>query len=100
MITVEQAVGWFALGGAAATVVGAITLVLALPRGLGDPLPQLAIASGTGFIVVAAGFAVGDRNHLLSKVGGLVLFLSSTAFLGILGVRLVSGNLVIPIWNA
>lgn len=74
--------------------------LLAIPRGLGDPLPQLAIASGTGFVAVAYGFAVGDENHLLSKVGGALLFVASTGFLGILGGRLVSGDLVIPAWSA
>ncbi len=74
--------------------------MLALARGLGDPLPQLAIASGTGFLAVAYGFAVGDQHHLLSKVGAVLLFGASTAFLGILGGRLVSGDLVIPTWNA
>lgn len=74
--------------------------MLGWSRGLADPLPQLAIASGTGFIAVAYGFAVGDERHLLSKVGGVLLFAASTAFLGILGGRLVSGDLVIPTWNA
>ena len=73
--------------------------VLSLPRGLATPLPQLAVAAGIGFIAIAYGFTVGNQNHLASKVGGVLLFVASTIFLTMLGLRLVSGDLVIPTWN-
>lgn len=69
-------------------------------RPLGQLLAALAIVSGIGFVAVGYGFAVGGERHPLSAVGGLLAFVGSTTFLGILGVRLVSGELTIPTWNA
>ena len=74
--------------------------VLSLPRGLMTPLPQLAVAAGIGFIAVGYGFAAGSQYHIASKVGGVLLFVASTVFLALLGLQLVSGDLVIPKWTA
>jgi len=88
----------------AGAVVGAwyiLAGVLALAgRLLPSPLPLLAIASGIGFISIGYGFAAGAQSHIVAKVGGAVLLLASTAFLGLLGIRFVTGDLVIPAWNA
>ena len=75
---------------------GAIGLSGALPA----PLPALAIVSGIGFIAIGYGFAVGDQNHIVSKLGGIALLLASTSFLGLIGLRLVTGDLVVPPWTA
>jgi hypothetical protein len=69
-------------------------------RPLGPVLAALAIVSGIGFVAVGYGFAVGGERHPLSVVGGLLAFVGSTAFLAILGARLVGGDLTIPTWNA
>jgi hypothetical protein len=67
---------------------------------LGGPLGWLAVASGLGFIAIGYGFLAGGERHPLAAGGGIVLLIASTAFLGILGIRLVSGELVVPTWNA
>ncbi|MES2209005.1 MAG: hypothetical protein V4515_02330 [Chloroflexota bacterium] len=74
--------------------------VLSLPRGLGAPLPQLAVAAGIGFMAVGYGFAAGNEYHVASNVGGALLFVASTVFLTVLGLQLLSGDLVIPKWTA
>ncbi len=87
---------------AAGVVVGAwyvLAGILALSSGLDQPLPLLAIGSGLGFIAVGFGFAVGAQGHPLSIGGGLLVLVASTAFLGLLGYRLVSGGMVVPSWN-
>ncbi len=63
-------------------------------------LGWLALVSGLGFIAIGYGFLAGGERHPLAAGGGVVLLIASTAFLGILGVRLVSGELVVPDWNA
>ncbi|MBI3746910.1 MAG: hypothetical protein HY264_10410 [Chloroflexi bacterium] len=68
-------------------------------RLLPPPLPPLAIASGVGFIAIGYGFAAGGQNHSASKAGGVVLLLGSTSFLGLIGFRLLIGDLVVPVWN-
>ena len=98
--TYEQLLPWTLGAGAVVGVWYVMVGALALPGSLEPPLPLLAIASGIGFIAIGYGFAVGDQRHPLSVIGGLVLFLASTTFLTWLGLRLVSGGLVVPTWNA
>jgi hypothetical protein len=62
-------------------------------------LGWLALISGLGFIAIGYGFLAGGERHPLAAGGGVALLVASTAFLGILGVRLVSGDLVVPDWN-
>ena len=62
-------------------------------------LRPLAIAAGVGFIAVGFGFAVGGERHAASTIGGLVLFIGSTAFLAWLGLILIGGSLRVPTWN-
>jgi len=62
-------------------------------------LGWLALVSGLGFIAIGYGFLAGGERHPLAAGGGVVLLIASTAFLGILGVRLASGDLVVPEWN-
>jgi hypothetical protein len=69
-------------------------------RSFGELFAGLAIASGIGFIAVGYGFAVGGERHPLSVVGGLVAFVASTAFLAIVGLRLVLGDLAVRFSNA
>ena len=63
------------------------------------PSGWLALVSGVAFIAIGYGFLAGGERHPLSAIGGVALLVASTAFLGILGVRLVSGELVVPDWN-
>ncbi|HET9347370.1 MAG TPA: hypothetical protein VFO05_16880 [Candidatus Limnocylindrales bacterium] len=63
-------------------------------------LAGLAIASGVGFVAIMIGFRLGRERHPLSIGGGLVVLVASTAFLTLLGNGLVSGDLVVPAWNA
>ena len=87
----------------AGAVVGAwyiLAGLLALPDALPAPLPILAVIAGISFIAIGYGFAVGAQDHVVSKVGGAGLLLASTTFLAVLGVRLVTGTLVVPTWNA
>jgi hypothetical protein len=59
----------------------------------GSPLNNLAIASGVGFIALGYGFLRGNERHPLSIVGGLVVLVASTWFLGWLGVLFISGDI-------
>lgn len=68
-------------------------------RALGEVLAGSAILAGVGFIATGYGFAVGNERHPLSALGGVALLVGSTAFLTFLGVRLVTGDLVVPTWN-
>ncbi len=74
--------------------------ILALSGGLDGPLRLLAIVSGLGFVAVGYGFSVGAQGHPLSIGGGVLVLVASTAFLGLLGLRLVSGGIIVPSWNA
>jgi hypothetical protein len=99
-VTYEGSVG--AVLGAGA-VVGAwyvLAGLLASGTALEGPLAWLAVASGIGFIAMAVGFRIGSERHPLAIIGGIVLLFASTAFLSILGARLVSGDLAVPAWNA
>ena len=81
---------WYVLAGVLALLGG----------GLDGPLPLLAIASGLGFVAVGFGFAAGAQAHPLAIGGGLLVLIASTAFLALLGFRLVSGGIVVPSWSA
>jgi hypothetical protein len=98
--TYEQLLGRTLGAGAVVGIWYILAGALALSGVLPVPLPVLAIASGLGFIAIGYGFAVGDQNHTVSKVGGIALLLASTSFLVLLGLRLVSGELVVPAWTA
>ncbi|HET9436371.1 MAG TPA: hypothetical protein VFO50_05895 [Candidatus Limnocylindrales bacterium] len=97
--TYAQLLPWTLGSGAIVGVWYILAGVIALAGSLLQPLPWLMIVSGIGFIAIGYGFAVGNERHPLSVVGGLVLLVASTAFLGILGWQLVSGDLVVPDWN-
>jgi len=66
---------------------------------LGPLLAGLALVSGLGFLAIGYGFAAGGQRHPLAAVGGISLLVASSAFLGVLGWRLVSVDLVVPPWN-
>jgi hypothetical protein len=81
-------------------VVGAWYLLIGVagirpPFFMGDGvrLEHLAIASGIAFIVLGYGFLRGNERHPLSIVGGLVLFVTSTWFLGWIGMSFVTGDI-------
>jgi hypothetical protein len=98
-VTYEQTKGRVLIAGGVVglwyVLVGAIGI-----RPLGEVLAALAIVSGVGFIAVAFGFTVGGERHPLSVFGGLAAFAASTAFLGIIGLRLVGGDITVAAWNA
>jgi hypothetical protein len=97
--TYEQLLGWTLGAGVIVGVWYILAGVLALPGSLDAPLPALAITSGIGYVAIAYGFAVGDQRHPVSIIGGLVLLLASTTFLTWIGLRLVSSELVVPMWS-
>ena len=93
--TYEQLLPWTLGFGA---VVGVWYLLVGL-LGRGTPLrgglDLLAIASGIAFIALGYGFLRGNERHPLSIVGGVVLLVSSTWFLGWLGLDLLAGRLTV-----
>jgi hypothetical protein len=99
-VTFEQSKGPVLFGGAIVGVWYIASGFLASRTGLEGVLAWLAIAAGLGLVAVALGFALGSERHPLSAAGGALAFLGSTAFLVLLGARLVTGDLVAPSWNA
>lgn len=63
-------------------LVGLLGLEFVTTRNYPPLVMALAIASGIAFIAIGYGFWRGNERHPLSIVGGLVLLVSSTAFLG------------------
>jgi len=88
--TYEQLLPWTLGFGAVVGVwylfVGVLGLSLVATRGFPVLLMASAIASGLGFIAVGYGFWRGNERHPLSIIGGLVLLVSSTTFLGWISV--------------
>jgi hypothetical protein len=82
----EQLLGWTlgsgALVGVWYVLVGLLGLEFVATRNYPPLVIALAIASGIGYIAIGYGFWRGNERHPLSIVGGLVLLVSSTAFLG------------------
>jgi hypothetical protein len=99
-VTYEGSVAGVLGAGAVVGVWYLLSGLLATGSALEGLLAWLAIASGVAFIAIAIGFRIGNERHPLAIVGGLVLLVASTAFLSILGSRLVSGDLAVPAWNA
>jgi hypothetical protein len=71
-------------------LVGLLGFQFVTTRNFPPALIALAIASGIGFIAIGYGFWRGNERHPLSIVGGLVLLVSSTAFLGWIGLVTVA----------
>ena len=97
--TYRQLLPWTLGSGAVVGVwyvlVGLLGLEFVATRNYPPLLIALAIASGIGFIAIGYGFWRGNERHPVSIVSGLVLLVSSTAFLGwfaflTLGSRAVS----------
>ena len=99
-VTYEQTKRWVLLGGAVIGLWYIASGLLAGRTALEGTLAWLAIASGIGFVAVGYGFAAANERHPLSALGGALLLGASTAFFVVLGTRLVTGDLVIPAWNA
>ena len=99
-VTYDQTKGWVLLAGGFVGVWYLLVAFLAEGSAIEGTLATLAVVSGVGFIAIGYGFAVGNERHPLSAVGGVVLTVGSTAFLTILGLRFVTGDLVVPTWNA
>jgi hypothetical protein len=99
-VTYDQTKGWVLLAGGFVGVWYLLVAFLAEASAIEGALATLAIVAGVGFLAIGYGFAVGNERHPLSALGGVVLLVGSTAFLTILGVRLVTGDLVVPTWNA
>jgi hypothetical protein len=76
-----------------------LTAFFAIGSEIPEPLRWSMAAAGVCFIAVSYGFIAWDERHPLSVVGGVVLFVASLAFLGWIGVSLVTGSLTIPVWN-
>jgi hypothetical protein len=99
-VTYEQTKLQVLAGGAVIGLWYILSGLLAGFTALDGPLAWLAVASGAGFIAIGYGFAVGNERHPLSALGGAVLLAASTTFLLLLGTRLVTGDIVVPAWNA
>lgn len=99
-VTYDQTKGWVLLGGAVVGVWYILSGLLAGHTALEGPIAWLAIAAGVGFITIWIGVSVRDERHPLPTAGGVLLLVASIGFFGILGTRLVSGELVVPSWNA
>jgi len=84
--TYQELLPWTLGSGAVVGVwyvlVGLLGLGFVATRDFPVTLIALAIPSGIGFIAIGYGFWRGHERHPLSIVGGLVLVVSSTAFLG------------------
>lgn len=84
--TYRQLLPWTLGSGAIVGVwyllVGLLGLSLVTTRNFPLAIMALAIASGVGFISIGFGFWRGNERHPASVIGGLVLLVSSTAFLG------------------
>ena len=84
--TYEQLLPWTLGSGAVVGVwyvlVGVLGLEFVRARNYPPLLLAIAIASGIAFIAIGYGFWRGNERHPLSILGGIVLFVSSTAFLG------------------
>ena len=82
----EQLLPWTLGSGAVVGVwyvlIGLLGLEFVASRNYPPLVIALAIASGIGFIAIGYGFWRGSERHPLSVIGGLVLLVSSTAFLG------------------
>jgi hypothetical protein len=74
--------GFGAVVGVWYLLVGLLGLGLVATRSFPVAIMALAIASGLGFIAIGYGFWRGNERHPLSIVGGLVLLVASTGFLG------------------
>jgi len=99
-VTYDQTKGWVLLAGGLVGVWYLLVAFLAEGSAIEGGLATLAIVAGVGFLAIGYGFAVGNERHPLSALGGVVLLVGSTAFLAVLGARLVTGDLVVPTWNA
>ena len=58
--------------------------------GVPEIMAVLAIAAGLGYVALGYGFWRGSQRHPLSIVGGLVLLVASTIFLGWIGMALIA----------
>ncbi|MBI2780362.1 MAG: hypothetical protein HYX55_01030 [Chloroflexi bacterium] len=88
--TYEQLLPWTLGFGA---VVGAWYVLIGITgrlSGVPDVMAILAVAAGAGYVAIGYGFWRGNQRHPLSIVGGLLLLVASTIFLGWLGVALVA----------
>lgn len=79
--TYQQLLPWTLGAGAVVGVWYLLAGILLLVATAPPLLAALAIASGAGFIAIGYGFWRGNERHPLSIVGGVVLLVSSTAFL-------------------
>jgi len=58
--------------------------------GVPEFMAGAAIVAGAGYIALGYGFWRGDERHPLSVIGGIVLLIASTTFLGWIGIALVT----------
>lgn len=84
----------YTLGGGAIVGIWYLLVgVTALTTRMPTPLALLALAAGVGYLAIGFGFwRWGEERRPLTVVGGTVLLLASTAFLGWLGIALVAGQ--------
>jgi hypothetical protein len=58
--------------------------------GVPDVMAGAAILAGAGYVALGYGFWRGNERHPLSVIGGIVLLVASTTFLGWIGIALVT----------
>ena len=88
--TYEQLLPWTLGFGAVVGVWYVLIGITGRLSGVPDVMAILAIAAGAGYMAIGYGFWRGDQRHPLSIVGGLLLLVASTIFLGWLGVALIA----------
>jgi len=90
--TYQQLLPWTLGAGAVVGVWYVLVGITGWRAGMPELLAALAIASGIGFVAVGYGFWRGNERHPASVIGGIVLLIASTAFLGWLGIALVAAE--------
>jgi len=88
--TYEQLLPWTLGFGAVVGIWYVLIGITGRLAGVPEVMAFLAVASGAGYVSLGYGFWHGNQNHLLSIVGGVVLVVASTIFLGWLGIALIT----------
>ena len=88
--TYEQLLPWTLGFGAVLGVWYVLIGITGRLSGVPEIMAVLAIAAGLGYVALGYGFWRGSQRHPLSIVGGLVLLVASTIFLGWIGIALIA----------
>lgn len=90
--TYEQLLPWTLGFGAIVGVWYVLIGITGRLSGVPEVMAILAIAAGAGYVAIGYGFWRGNERHPLSVAGGVVLLVSSTAFLTWIGIALIAAD--------